>query len=90
MIRRELRHLRCTDGHDHRAAWKRDTLAEDGHADGTIGRTRSQTLNAVQAFQGRNGLKADENLGGPNSMTRKKLTSTTAQLVPAATMAGVR
>lgn len=61
-----------------------------GHADGTIGRTRSATLDAVQAFQSRNGLKADRDLGGPNSMTRRKLALTTAQLAPAANTVGGR
>lgn len=41
--------------------------------DGVVGRSRSATLDAVAAFQGRNGLKSDRELGGPNSLTRRKL-----------------
>jgi hypothetical protein len=43
------------------------------HADGTVGRGHSATLDAVLAFQRRNGLEADRELGGPNSETRRKL-----------------
>ena len=52
-------------------------------ADGTLGRSRSATLDAVHAFQLRNGLKPDRILGGPNSLTRKKLALPLAQLVRA-------
>jgi len=53
------------------------------HADGVIGRTRSATLDAVAAFQGRNGLTVDRDLGGPNSETRRKLALPIGQLVRA-------
>lgn len=43
------------------------------YVDGVVGRSRSATLDAVAAFQGRNGLKPDRELGGPNSLTRAKL-----------------
>ncbi|MEH3041295.1 MAG: peptidoglycan-binding protein [Sphingomonas paucimobilis] len=46
---------------------------ESRHVDGTVGRSRSATLDAVAAFQRRNGLKVDRDLGGPNSLTRRKL-----------------
>ncbi len=42
-------------------------------ADGLVGRARSSTLDAVKAFQARNGLKADRELGGPHSETRQLL-----------------
>lgn len=66
-----------------------DRLVELGylhprHADGTVGRTRSATLDAVEAFQRRNGLRPDRNLGGPNSDTRRKLALPAARLVRAA------
>lgn len=65
-----------------------DRLVELGyldprHADGTIGRTRSATLDAVEAFQRRNGLKPDRVLGGPNSQTRRRLALPASQLVRA-------
>jgi hypothetical protein len=44
-----------------------------GQADGLVGRTRSATLDAVAAFQARNGLQPDRDLGGPNSDTRRAL-----------------
>ncbi len=44
------------------------------HVDGVVGRSRSATLDAVAAFQQRNGLEVDRDPGGPNSMTRRKLT----------------
>ena len=44
-----------------------------GQADGLVGRTRSATLDAVKAFQARNGLDPDRDLGGPNSATRLAL-----------------
>jgi hypothetical protein len=55
-----------------------DTLVALGflearHADGVVGRGRSATLDAVAAFQRRNGLTPDRDLGGPHSDTRKKL-----------------
>ncbi|WP_294325641.1 peptidoglycan-binding domain-containing protein [uncultured Sphingomonas sp.] len=62
-----------------------DTLVALGyldpiHADGLLGRTNSPTLDAVQTFQSRNGLKADRMLGGPNSDTRKALSRPVGQL----------
>ena len=54
---------------------------EARHADGTVGRANSPTLDAVAAFQRRNGLAVDRNLGGPNSETRRKLAQPTASLV---------
>lgn len=55
-----------------------DTLVSLGYlsprqADGLVGRTHSATLDAVSAFQSRNGLKPDRELGGQNSDTRKAL-----------------
>jgi hypothetical protein len=52
-------------------------------ADGIVGRSRSATLDAVAAFQGRNGLTVDRDLGGPNSETRRKLALPIGQLVRA-------
>ncbi|KQM62177.1 MULTISPECIES: peptidoglycan-binding protein [unclassified Sphingomonas] len=49
-------------------------------ADGLIGRTNSATLDAVRAFQSRNGLKPDRVLGGANSETRKALARPVGQL----------
>ena len=51
------------------------------HADGFIGGRRSATLDAVQAFQRRNGLRPDRVLGGPNSETRRKLAQPANALV---------
>lgn len=42
-------------------------------ADGFVGRSQSATLDAVGAFQRRNGLNVDRNPGGANSETRRKL-----------------
>lgn len=56
---------------------------DPGQADGTIGRSRSAKLDAVGAFQRRNGLKVDRDLGGPNSATRRKLSLPTGQLAGA-------
>jgi hypothetical protein len=42
-------------------------------ADGLVGRAHSATLDAVRAFQARNGLKPDRVLGGANSETRRAL-----------------
>lgn len=53
------------------------------HADGTVGRSNSATLDALRIFQSRNGLKPDRQLGGPNSLTRRKLALPAGQLVPA-------
>ncbi len=53
------------------------------HADGLIGRSRSATLDAVEAFQRANRLKVDRDLGGPNSETRQKLARPIEQLVSA-------
>lgn len=53
------------------------------HADGLIGRTHSATLDAVAAFQRRNGLTVDRDLGGPNSETRRKLAMPVDRLVRA-------
>lgn len=44
-----------------------------GQADGLVGRSNSTTLDAVRAFQARNGLEPDRDLGGPNSATRQAL-----------------
>lgn len=49
-------------------------------ADGLVGRTRSATLDAVQAFQRANGLKPDRLLGGANSETRRALARPIDQL----------
>lgn len=56
---------------------------EARHADGLIGRGRSATLDAVEAFQRRNGLDSDRDLGGPHSPTRRKLALPISQLVRA-------
>ncbi len=53
------------------------------HADGLVGRGKSPTLDAVQAFQLRNGLAADRDLGGPNSLTRQRLAMPVTKLVRA-------
>ena len=50
------------------------------NADGVVGRSHSATLDAVRAFQGRNGLKPDRDIGGPNSDTRKALSRPVEQL----------
>ena len=55
-----------------------------GQADGLLGRTHSATLDAVRAFQARNGLKPDRDLGGANSDTRKALGRPASELHPAA------
>lgn len=57
---------------------------EPGQADGLIGRTHSATLNAVRAFQSRNGLKADREMGGANSATRRALERPASSLRSAA------
>ncbi len=49
-------------------------------ADGLLGRTHSATLDAVRAFQARNGLEPDRDLGGAHSLTRAALTRPAAQL----------
>lgn len=51
-----------------------------GQADGLLGRSQSATLDAVHAFQARNGLKPDRVLGGPNSATRRALARPTGSL----------
>lgn len=56
---------------------------EARHADGLIGRSKSATLDAVQAFQRSNGLKPDRDPGGPNSQTRQRLALPIAKLVRA-------
>lgn len=56
---------------------------EAHHADGLVGRSSSATLDAVQAFQQRNGLKPDRDLGGPNSETRQRLAMPAGKLVRA-------
>ncbi|MGY4398797.1 hypothetical protein ACVWZA_004007 [Sphingomonas sp. UYAg733] len=56
---------------------------EARHADGLVGRSKSATLDAVQAFQRRNGLKTDCDLGGPNSQTRQRLAMPATKLVRA-------
>lgn len=43
------------------------------HADGTVCQSRSATLDALDEFQKRNGLKADRDFGGQNSLTRSRL-----------------
>ncbi len=65
-----------------------DRLVELGYlearyADGILGQSHSATLDALCAFQQRNGLTADRNLGGPNSDTRHKLALPASQLVAA-------
>jgi len=62
-----------------------DKLVELGYlsanqADGLIGRAHSATLDAVQVFQARNGLKPDRDLGGVHSLTRAALNRPAAQL----------
>jgi hypothetical protein len=52
-------------------------------ADGLLGRSVSRTLDAVAVFQKRNGLQVDRDLGGPNSLTRRKLLGNFNALVPA-------
>lgn len=52
-------------------------------ADGLLGRSRSATLDAVEAFQRRNGLRADRDLGGANSETRRKFALPVEQLARA-------
>lgn len=54
---------------------------EARQADGVVGRTHSATLDAVAAFQKRNGLTVDRDLGGPHSLTRRKLAQPVASLV---------
>ena len=56
---------------------------EARHADGLVGRSRSATLDAIQAFQRSNGLKPDRDPGGPNSQTRQRLALPIAKLVRA-------
>lgn len=56
---------------------------EARHADGLVGRRKSATLNAVKAFQCRNGLNADRDLGGINRQTRQRLAMPAAKLVRA-------
>lgn len=51
------------------------------HADGTIGRSHSATLDAVFRFQQLHALRADRVLGGLNSDTRRKLALPIEQLV---------
>lgn len=63
----------------------RDKLVSLGYlaprfADGLVGRDHSPTLDAVRAFQTRNGLTPDRDLGGPNSATRKALSRPVDQL----------
>ncbi|PSJ39547.1 peptidoglycan-binding domain-containing protein [Allosphingosinicella deserti] len=82
------RALALPQGGDPQIKAIQDTLVALGylearHADGLLGRTRSATLDAVEAFQRRNGLKPDRDLGGPNSLTRRKLALPIAQLVRA-------
>lgn len=50
------------------------------YADGIINRGNSPTKQAVRAFQSRNGLRPDGDLGGANSDTRKKLQLPISQL----------
>lgn len=56
---------------------------EARHADGLVGRGKSATLDAVEAFQRRNGLKPDRDLGGAHSLTRQRLALPVAKLVRA-------
>lgn len=51
------------------------------HADGTVGRLRSATLDALAEFQKRNVLKADRDFGGPNSLTPRRLNQPVGTLV---------
>jgi hypothetical protein len=51
--------------------------------DGLVGRGKSATLDAVEAFQRRNGLKPDRDLGGAHSLTRQRLALPVAKLVRA-------
>lgn len=53
------------------------------HADGTIGRSHSATLDAVSRFQQHNGLCVDRDLGGSHSATRQKLALPIERLVRA-------
>lgn len=75
-------------GGDHAIKQIQDKLVALGyldakHADGLVGRTRSATLDAVERFQRRNGLKPDRVLGGVNSETRRKLMLPAEKLVRA-------
>lgn len=84
----KYRALTLPQGGDPQVKAIQDKLVELGyldarHADGLIGRTRSATLDAVEAFQRRNGLKPDRDLGGPNSLTRRRLALPVQQLVRA-------
>ena len=56
------------------------SICDPQQADGFIKRTRSATLDAVKAFQARNGLKPDRDLGGVHSLTRAALNRSAAQL----------
>ena len=75
-------------GADAEIKWLQDKLVALGYlagsnADGIISRGNSPTKQAVRAFQSRNGLKPDGDLGGVNSSTRKKLQLPISQLAAA-------
>ncbi|WP_420822873.1 peptidoglycan-binding domain-containing protein [Sphingomonas solaris] len=72
------RPLKAIGGSDPAIRAMQEKLAALGYldarqVDGVVGRSRSATLEAVAAFQRRNGLKPDRELGGPHSLTRRKL-----------------
>ncbi len=84
----KYRPLTLPTGGDPQIKAIQDTLVALGYlearyADGLVGRSRSATLDAVEAFQRRNGLRPDRDLGGPNSLTRRKLALPIPQLVRA-------
>ncbi len=67
---------------------RRDRLVALGylearHTDGLVGCGKSATLDAVEAFQRRNGLNPDRDLGGAHSLTRQHLALPVAKLVRA-------
>ncbi|MGI9036761.1 MAG: peptidoglycan-binding domain-containing protein [Pyrinomonadaceae bacterium] len=80
--------IRLAQGADVEIKRMQDKLAALGclaasNADGIISRGNSPTKQAVRAFQMRNGLKPDGDLGGVNSETRKKLQLPISQLTAA-------
>ncbi len=84
--RAEYRALPLGRGGDAEVKAMQDKLVSLGylearHADGTVGRSRSATLDALASFQKRNGLEPDRNFGGPNSLTRRKLAQSGVSLV---------
>jgi len=73
-------------GADRRIKAMQDKLVALGYldahrADGYVGRSQSATLDALEKFQRRNGLRPDRDFGGPNSETQRKLALPASQLV---------